>query len=78
MKSRKKKEKNILNNEEWKQIIERYPFGPEGNISLKAAARRSAIEKPRIEVDSNIPFKLVVRYGDKEETYQVAAGKSNY
>ena len=58
--------------------IERYPFGPEGNISLKAAARRSAIEKPRIEVDSNIPFKLVVRYGDKEETYQVAAGKSNY
>ena len=58
--------------------IERYPFGPDGNISLKAAARRSATEKPRIEVDSNIPFKLVVRYGDKEETFQVQAGKNNF
>lgn len=58
--------------------IERYPFGPDGSITFKAAARRSVNEKPRIEVDTNIPFKLVVRYGDKEDTYQVVAGKTNY
>ncbi len=58
--------------------IERYPFGPEGMISLKANARRSASDKPKIEVESNMDFQLVVRYGDKEETFQVVAGKNNF
>ena len=34
-------------------VIERYPFGPEGLISLKAEARRSASDEPRSTVDSN-------------------------
>ena len=58
--------------------IERYPFGPEGLITLKANARRSAADKPKIEVESNVDFQLVVRYGDKEETFQVVAGKNNF
>jgi len=58
--------------------IERYPFGPEGLITLKANARRSASEKPKIEVESNMDFQLVVRYGDKEETFQVVSGKNNF
>lgn len=47
--------------------IERYPFGPEGLISLKAEARRSASDEPRITVDSNIDFELCVLYGGKEK-----------
>ena len=47
--------------------IERYPFGPEGVITLKAAARRNSSEEPRITVNSNVPFKLIVRYGDNKE-----------
>lgn len=39
--------------------IERYPFGPEGLISLKAEARRSASDEPRITVDSNIDLNCV-------------------
>ena len=58
--------------------IERYPFGPEGLITLKANGRRSAADKPKIEVESNVDFQLVVRYGDKEETFQVVAGKNNF
>ena len=58
--------------------IERYPFGPEGLITLKANGRRSAADKPKIEVESNVDFQLVVRYGDKEETFQVVAGKHNF
>ena len=44
--------------------IERYPFGPEGVISLKAAARKSLSEKPVITVTTNIPFDLTVSWGD--------------
>jgi glycogen debranching enzyme len=58
--------------------IERYPFGPEGLITLKANGRRSAADKPKIEVESNVDFQLVVRYGDKEEIFQVVAGKNNF
>ena len=43
-----------------------------------ANGRRSAADKPKIEVESNVDFQLVVRYGDKEETFQVVAGKNNF
>lgn len=58
--------------------IERYPFGPDGSITMKAAARRSASDKPKIEVESNIPFELVVLYGDKKEVFKVTPGKNNF
>lgn len=58
--------------------IERYPFGPDGSISLKAESRRSANDKPKIEVDSNVAFELKVLYGDKEEIFQVVPGKNNF
>lgn len=45
--------------------IERYPFGPEGIISLKAEARRSVNDEPHITVDTNIGFELFVLYGEK-------------
>lgn len=58
--------------------IERYPFGPDGMIDLKAKARRSAADKPEIEVDSNIAFELVVLYGDKKQVYSVVPGKNKF
>ena len=58
--------------------IERYPFGPEGLISLKAEARRSASDEPRITVDSNIDFELCVLYGGKEKKINVTSGKHTY
>ena len=58
--------------------IERYPFGPDGSINLKAKARRSVNDEPQITVESNIPFELVVHYGDKIKTIEVTPGKNNY
>lgn len=58
--------------------IERYPFGPEGMITLKAAARRTAGEEPRITIDSNTSFELIVRYGGKEKKITVTPGQQTY
>ena len=55
--------------------IERYPFGPEGVVSLKAAARKSLSDKPVITVTTNIPFDLTVNWGDGQ-TATVHVGKS--
>lgn len=57
--------------------IERYPYGPDGLITFKAEARKKATDRPRITVESNIPFKLVLRYGAKTETLNVQPGTSN-
>lgn len=59
--------------------IERYPFGPEGTIDLKVDKRRSDGEEPKLSVNSNIPFKLRVVYGDnKEKTVNVTPGQLRY
>lgn len=58
--------------------IERYPFGPEGMVNLKAEARRSANDEPRITIDTNIGFELIVHYGDKEKKINVIPGKHSY
>ena len=46
--------------------IDRYPFGPEGVLSLKAAARKSASQNPVITVSTNVPFDLTVIWGEGE------------
>lgn len=57
--------------------IERYPFGPEGLISLKAEARRSASDEPRITVDSNIDLNCVYSMVEREKI-NVTSGKHTY
>ena len=47
-------------------------------ITLKAAPRRSVNEQPRITVESNIDFELVVRYGKQEKRIAVISGKHTY
>ncbi len=59
--------------------IDRYPFGPDGNISLRAAKRARSTDEPRLTIDSNVPFKLNVLYGDgKTKTVNVTPEIKNY
>lgn len=44
--------------------IERYPFGPDGLVTLKVKARRSADETPTVSVTTDVPFDLTVNWGD--------------
>lgn len=58
--------------------VERYPFGPDGLITLKAAPRRTAAEEPRITVNSNVAFELTLRYGGKEKKITVTPQQQTY
>ncbi len=59
--------------------IHRYPFGPDGTISMTAAKRKSATEEPKLNIESNIPFKLRVIYGDgKEKILEITPEKKIY
>jgi hypothetical protein len=44
--------------------IERYPFGPEGVVDLKVGRRSKSTEKPVITVRTDIPFELIVNWGN--------------
>ena len=58
--------------------VERYPFGPNGNITMKAAKRANATAEPRITIDSNVAFTLKVYYGSKTKTINVEPGNKTY
>lgn len=56
--------------------IDRYPFGAEGIVSFKVNKRRTADEVPQITIESDIPFKLNILWGNgKSKTVDVKAGK---
>ncbi|WP_206098597.1 MGH1-like glycoside hydrolase domain-containing protein [Paenibacillus montanisoli] len=55
--------------------IERYPFGNEGLLDLKCAARTAATDKPDIQVSSNVPLTLVLRWEGGEEAVRVPASR---
>ena len=46
--------------------ISRYPFGPEGVVSLRVGRRKSVTERPVIRVECEEPFDLTVRWGGSE------------
>jgi len=46
--------------------VEQYPFGKDGLVDLKCHARSSTLEKPVIEVRSNRPFRLHIRWAGGE------------
>ena len=54
--------------------IREYPFGKEGVVSLLVKARSSKEQEPVAEVQSNVPFELILTWGDKTKTIQVKAG----
>lgn len=51
--------------------VDRYPFGQNGVIGLRARARTSPTETPQIDVTSNVPFELEVRWAGGQETRQI-------
>lgn len=55
--------------------IDRYPFGPEGLVSIRVKARNSAAQEPQVEIDTNVPFELTLLWGDKQKTASVRTGK---
>lgn len=61
-----------------KNGIERYPFGKDGFVDLVADSRRSPNEEPKISVNTNVGFELIVLYGDKEKKISVTPGKHVY
>jgi glycogen debranching enzyme len=51
--------------------IQGYPFGAKGVLDLKCYARESALEKPMIEVRSNVPVTLKVRWAGGEGALEI-------
>jgi len=43
--------------------VRRYPFGVHGSLDVEVASRGSFDEPPRIKVRSNVPVRLVLRWG---------------
>ncbi|MEG2060271.1 MAG: trehalase family glycosidase [Alistipes sp.] len=56
--------------------IERYPFGPNGSLTLKAKSRHSVDDRPEVTVESNIPFELTLNWGTSQsQKYQIKPGR---
>lgn len=58
--------------------IDKYPFGPDGLISLKAEQRSDEKERPRLVIHSNVQFVLHLIYGDDEELIEVVPHQTIY
>jgi hypothetical protein len=52
--------------------VRRYPFGAGGSLDLSGASRGSAGEEPQVEVSSNIPLELMIRWDGGEKSVRVS------
>lgn len=52
--------------------VERYPFGQDGVLALRCAARSNPAEKPRISVESAQPLEIELRWPGGREVIAVA------
>lgn len=56
--------------------IDRYPFGKDGLISFKVARRANAAARPRVSINTNVPFKATLMWGDgRQEDVEVKVGE---
>jgi hypothetical protein len=53
--------------------VEGYPFGADGLLTLRCAARSRDEEQPQIEVHSNVPLTLEIRWADGVEERSIMA-----
>jgi glycogen debranching enzyme len=51
--------------------VENYPFGAKGVLDLKCFARETALEKPMIEIRSNVPVRLKVHWAGGEGEIEI-------
>jgi hypothetical protein len=56
--------------------VKAYPFGGNGLVDLSAARRRNTSVEPRIDVRSNVPFTLEVRWGGRKRVVRVKPAKA--
>lgn len=55
--------------------IERYPFGPDGLVTLKVNKRNSQEDTPSVTIDTNVPFELTLYWGkDKSKKVSIKEG----
>ncbi len=47
--------------------IDRYPFGKDGNVSIRVAKRSNPSVKPNVSIKTNVPFELTLRWNGQEE-----------
>ena len=55
--------------------IDKYPYGQDGLISFKVQKRNSKEEKPKVTIQTNVPFKVILLWSDKKLEQQVGVGK---
>lgn len=56
--------------------IERYPFGPDGLVTLKVNKRNSQEDIPSVTIETNVPFELTLYWGkDKSKKVSIKESK---
>ena len=55
--------------------IDKYPYGQDELISFKVQKRSSKEEKPKVTIQTNVPFKVILLWSDKKKEQQVGIGK---
>lgn len=58
--------------------IERYPIGEEGMLEFKSFARSSKLEKPQIEIISNIELNLILSWEGGKASYLINKGVNKF
>ncbi|MCD8041558.1 MAG: glycoside hydrolase [Tannerellaceae bacterium] len=54
--------------------ISRYPFGMQGDVTIKVKARSNVNAEPQIEITSHIPFEVTVLWGGRKKVKQIVSG----
>ncbi len=58
--------------------VSRYPVGNDGILDLKCKNRNHKMQKPELEITSNIPLKLLVKWDGGQETYSILPGTNTF
>lgn len=56
--------------------VEKYPFGRDGLLSLKCQGRADSQETPHIEVRSNVPVRLLVKWNKQKKIFSIEPNKT--
>ncbi len=57
--------------------LDKYPYGENGLVSFKVAKRNNISEKPKVTIKTNVPFKVVLLWGNQKEEKEVGVGSVN-
>lgn len=60
-----------------KHGVQRYPIGENGLLNLSCQARNNKNQKPRLEIETNIPLKLILSWDGGKTTHELQPGINN-